>query len=296
MAGPLLRVIYPPKIMERDIAEADRALLGKAAAHRVAVLVHDLATAGPLVDVGARIAASRPNSELVLSHLVPHQTAGRLEVGSGLGGDLLTMTQTMSTLQGLASRASAQGVIALVQSRFSDDVSAELPVYVNASDPHTIVLASGAAPADALGQDGTTQLVMVSRPLPASPAAAVAHYARGAGGEAAVQVAAQLSVASGLDLVLTPPGRPSSSFAADLVKHGIAAKAGPQPAGAIVVGAADSGDDQDVDITVVPGSNEASDDMDQWTAALDGSARERSAQAPAADHAPPRAQQEDPAD
>ncbi|MGN6676899.1 MAG: cation:proton antiporter, partial [Streptosporangiaceae bacterium] len=72
MAGPLLRVIYPNKIMERDIAEADRAALGEAAAHRIVVLIEDPDTAGPLIEVGSRLAASRPHSQLVLSHLVPH--------------------------------------------------------------------------------------------------------------------------------------------------------------------------------------------------------------------------------
>src|SRR6185437_3462241 len=35
MAGPLLRVIYPNRIIERDITEADRSALGRAGAHRV---------------------------------------------------------------------------------------------------------------------------------------------------------------------------------------------------------------------------------------------------------------------
>ena len=99
MAGPLLKVIYPNRIMERDIAEADRAALGEAAAHRIVVLIDDPETAGPLIDVGSRLAASRPNSQLVLSHLVPHKSAGRLEVGAGLGGELLQMTQTMNKLR-----------------------------------------------------------------------------------------------------------------------------------------------------------------------------------------------------
>ena len=100
-AAPL---IYPNRIMERDIAEADRAAVGEAAAHRIVVLIDDPETAAPLIDVGSRLAASRPHSQLVLSHLVPHKPAGRLEVGAGLGGELLQMTQTMNRLQGLAAQ------------------------------------------------------------------------------------------------------------------------------------------------------------------------------------------------
>ena len=39
----------------------------------------------------------------MLSHLVPHKPSGRLEVGAGLGGELVQMTQTMSKLQDLAA-------------------------------------------------------------------------------------------------------------------------------------------------------------------------------------------------
>ncbi len=90
MAGPLLKVIYPDRIMERDIAEADRASLGRVAAHRILVLIEDPATAGPLIDVGARLAASRPHSELVLSHLVEHRprpAGGRFRPGRRAAAD-----------------------------------------------------------------------------------------------------------------------------------------------------------------------------------------------------------------
>lgn len=275
MTGPLLKVIYPNRIMERDIAEADRAALGEATAHRIVVLIDDLDTAGPLIDVGSRLAASRPRSQLVLSHLLPHKPAGRLEVGAGLGGELLQMTQTMNRLQALATQAGDGS--AMVHSRFSDNVGAELPGYVAAAGPGTVVLRQGSAQPGALGADGATQLVYVLRPLPAKPAAAVAKVARGADGEAAVQVAAQLSVAGGLDLVLAPSGRAASSVAASLRKRGLQARAGSGPAGGILVAAAgdrhepgaEDNRDSDVHLAVVAGTSEASDDMDHWVQALE---------------------------
>jgi Kef-type K+ transport system membrane component KefB len=279
MAGPLLKVIYPKRIMERDIAEADRAALGKAAAHRIVVLIDDLATASPLIDVGSRLAASRPHSQLVLSHLVPHKPTGRLEVGAGLGGELLQMTQTMTRLQELAAEAGRMH--AMVQSRFSEDVAAELPGYLAAADPDTVVLRPGSGSAEALGADGATQLVYVLHPLPAAPTAAVVRWRRGADGDAAVQVAAQLSVGSGLDLVVTPSGRPATSLAANLRKRGLPARSGTASAGGIVVAPwsgleqADgqepptaAGGASDVNLAVVAGTSEASDDMDQWVQTL----------------------------
>jgi Kef-type K+ transport system membrane component KefB len=264
MAGPLLKLIYPPAMMERDIAEADRAGLG-AAAHRIAVLVTDLATAGPLVDLGTALAMSRSGSELVLSHLVPHQPGPAS--GGGVGAELLEMTQTMRALAELTERAQDRGVTALVQSRFSDDIGSEMSVYVNAAEPQAIVLAAGAGPADALGVGGATQLVAAQRPLPAAPTAVAARWVRGADGDAAVQVAAELAAAKGLDLVLTPGGRPAESLAADLVRRGISVSAGTHPPGAILVGTAgpDSGD---LHLIVTAGTREPSDDMDAWTAEL----------------------------
>src|SRR5215472_7637569 len=280
MAGPLLKVIYPNRIMERDIAEAVRATLGKAPAHRVLVVIDDLATARPPIEVGTRLAASRPHSQLVLSHLVPHEAAGRLEVGAGLGGELLKMTDTMTKLQELA--AETGGVQAMVQSRFSEDVAAELPGYVAAADPGTVVLRAGSGEQGSLHADGSTQLVYLLRALPSAPTAVAVRAARGADSEAAVQVAAQVAVASGLDLLLTPAGRTTASLAADLGKRGLRATAGAEPAGAIVVIPAaelDQPDGQepaagwsrggDVHLAVVAGTNEASDDMDHWVRALD---------------------------
>jgi Kef-type K+ transport system membrane component KefB len=311
MAGPLLRYIYPNRIMERDITEADRSALGRAGTRRVVVLVDDLLTAIPLVDLAANIAKSRSNTEMVLSHLVANEPGERLEVGSGLGGELLQMTHTMDTLHQLAARAEQRGVTTVVQSRFSDDVAAELPGYIAAADPDTVVLHQGAASLSDLSPEGKAQLVVLVKPLPENPTAAIAKLAKGADTEAALQVAAQLAVAGGLDLVLTPPGRTATARVGDLGKRGLVASAGSEPAGGILVAPADAvlgapagaagsalaaasasngssslaeaGADAgengaaalaagaaDIHIAVVAGSNEASDDMDQWVEALDG--------------------------
>jgi K+:H+ antiporter len=302
MAGPLLRYIYPNRIIERDITEADRSVLGLAGAHRVVVLVDDPVTAGPLVDLAAQLASAKANTEVVLTHLVPTQPTERLEVGSGLGGELLAMTATMDTLQQLAARAEARGVTVVVQSRFSDNVAAELPGYVGAADPDKIVMYRDAAPLSELSNEGRVQIVVLVKPLPEAPTAAVAHWIRGADSDAALQVAGELSVAGNLDLVLIPPGRQTTTRASDLTKRGLAATVGTSPAGSIIVGPADAllavpvgavaqaaaadgsdptaGQDaavpiendgiRDIHIAVVAGSNEASDDMDQWVEALDG--------------------------
>src|SRR5260370_33500362 len=117
--------------MQRDIAEAYRVALGKEASHRVVVLVDRPETALPLVAVGARLAVSKAATDLLLSLRVPFQPGRQLELGAGLGGELLTMTQTMAQLRQLTTDVPGS-VHTEVRSRFSNDVAGELPGYLAA--------------------------------------------------------------------------------------------------------------------------------------------------------------------
>ena len=268
MAGPLLKLFYPDRLMRRDLAEADRVRSGGVAAHRVLVLVDRPDADGALVNLGAGLATSRKHSELILSHLVAH-TGGRLEVGAGLSGELVQMTGTMNELQALAHRAEGRGVPAIVQSRFSEDVRGELPTFVTAAEPDTVILRPDGAVPGQLTADGTIQLVTVLRTPPADPSAVAVRWARGADGAAAVQVAAQLAVANQLGLVLTPDSGRPATVAADLARRGLTACAGRPPPGALLVAAA--GDSADAHLAVAAGTKEGSDDMDQWVRTLEGS-------------------------
>jgi Kef-type K+ transport system membrane component KefB len=270
MTGPLLRLIYPDRFVLRDIAEADRAALGTAAGHRILALIQAPETAAPLVEVGAALAASREHSELILSHLVAHRHDARLEVGSGMGSELLEITGAMGKLHALADQASVGGVSAVVQSRFSEDTAAELPGYVAAAEPDTIVLGPGGPSRETLAAGGAVQLVTVLRSLPAAPGAVAVAWARGEHGAAAVQVAAQLAVAGRLKLVISPGGGRRAGLAAELTRDGIAASDGPPPAGAILVAAA-AGSSDDTHLAVLAGTREGSDDLDQWVQDLDRS-------------------------
>jgi hypothetical protein len=238
MAGPLLHLIYPERFVLGDTAEADRAALGTAAGHRILVLIETPETAAPLIDVGAALAASREHSQLQM-------------------------------LRGGPDRASARGVAAVVQSRFSQDIAAELPGYVAAAKPDTIVLGPGGTPRETLAADGTVQLVTVLRSLPEAPGAVAVRWTRGEGGAAALQVAAQLAVANRLKLVISPGGGRRAGLAAELTRDGIAASDGPPPAGAIVVAAA--ADSDEAHLAVLAGTREDGSDLDQWVRDLDKS-------------------------
>ena len=268
MAGPLLHFLYPGRFLVRDIAEADLAALGTAAGHRILVLIEAPEPAAPLVEVGAALAASREHSQLILSHLVADQHDTRLEVGTGLGGELLGMTRSTGELQALADRAATRGVPEVVASRLTQEIAAELPGYLAAAAPDTIVLGPGGTSRETLAAQGAVRLVTVLRSLPEAPAAVAVLWTPGESGAAAVQVAAQLAVADRLKLVISPAGGRPADLAAELTRDGIAASDGPPPARAIVVAAA-ADSSGDAHLTVLAGSREDCGDLDQWVKDLD---------------------------
>jgi Kef-type K+ transport system membrane component KefB len=241
MSGPLLKAIYPDRVMQRDLAAADRAQLAGGPAYRILVLIDQLDKVGPLVDIGADLAATRPGSELALVYLVSFRTDKRLELGAGLGGELLQMTTVMGQLHELAERAAARGAPATVFSRFSDDVAGELSAYVMAADPDTIVLDTGHPAYEdqayaAIRAEGRTRLVTASGPVPDAPSAVAVYSGHGADAAAALNVATQLAAARHLPLVLAgADGRRGRSDVADLAHRGIQASSGPPPEGALLV-------------------------------------------------------------
>jgi Kef-type K+ transport system membrane component KefB len=280
MAGPLLQLLYPEPFVARDIAEANRAALGTPAGHRILVLIEAPETAAPLVDIGAALAARREHSLLILCHLAAQEHDAQSE--AGLAGELRETTRTTENLQALADRASARGVSAVVRPWFSRNIAGELPGYVAAAEPDTIVLGPGRTFREALAADGAVQLITVQRSLPEAPSAVAARWTRGEGGAAAVLVAAQLAVADRLQLVMSPAGgrraglaagltRSRAGLAAGLARDGITAADGPPPPGAIIVAAATSDSSGDAHLTVRAGIREASDDLEQWLQDLDRS-------------------------
>jgi len=264
MSGPLLKAIYPDKIMQRDLAAADRAALGGGPAYRIVVLIDHPETAGPLVDIGADLTATRPGSELALAYLVSLRPEKRLEVGAGLGAELMQMTVVMDQLHALAARAAARGAPATVLSRFSDDVAGELSAYVAAAEPDTIVLDSRHDPFEdvayaAIRADSRTRLVTAASRTPEAPSAVAVYSGHGGDGSAALNVATQLAAARHLALVLAGgDGRRSRAGLADLTHRGIQARSGPPPEGALIVAGEDgaAAATTGVHLTVRAGSGE----------------------------------------
>ena len=240
MSGPLLKLIYPDRVMEHDIAAADRAQLAGGPSHRILVLVDRPETAGPLLDIGADLAATRPGSELALAHLMSLRPESRLEVGTGFGAELAQMTVVMGQLHDLAERAAARGAPALVFSRFSDDIPGELPGYVAAAEPDTVVFRSGGVADEALRADDTTRLIIARTSWPQQPSAVAVYSGHGPHAAAALDVTAQLAAARKLELVLVgADGRRTRAAVAELSRKGISASSGLPPEGSLRVAGED---------------------------------------------------------
>lgn len=125
MTSPLLNKIYPERMLNHDIAEAERASLGLVEAFRVLVLVDDPVAAGPLVDVACDVAVSEQPAEVVLSRL--RLQPAPLEAGIGASTmQLVLMAEALEDLYVLRQQVEGRGLSSAVFSQFTDDVAAEL--------------------------------------------------------------------------------------------------------------------------------------------------------------------------
>lgn len=135
MTEPLLRLFYPPRLLARDVAEAERQALGTAEAYRVLVAVEDLVGADELYRVARALAASEPDAEIVLSRFVPN--VARVEVGSGLAGGLIEVADSIDQLGRLHPAGDAVRVVVLAQ--LSAEPSSDLERQASTTDANVLV-------------------------------------------------------------------------------------------------------------------------------------------------------------
>ena len=137
MTEPLLRVIYPPRIVEREIARAERAALHLSADFRVVAAVGEEG-AKPTVDLAVALLGDEPSSEVVISRLT--SSVRPVEVGAGLGAELAAIALSFEGTQELARRAEASGATVVVRSQFSDEVAQDLCELLSAAEADVLVL------------------------------------------------------------------------------------------------------------------------------------------------------------
>jgi hypothetical protein len=195
---PALRLVYPERVLERDIAEAERAELGLEDAHRVIVLVDDLEDrrrAERLVDLAVSLVDGEDPAEILLAHFEP--AAKKIEVGSGLTDELLDLTSSFDTLHDLRSRAEAAGVPTSIRSQYSDDPIRDLRSRALGLDADLVLVpadADGRFDLDRLAKDGQFAIAVVDSgdadlsPTGTAPVVIVSH-GESAAAEAGVRIA-----------------------------------------------------------------------------------------------------------
>lgn len=246
MTGPLLRVVYPDRIVAREIAAAERAELGGAEAFTVLVAVPDGAPedARRLAALAADLAGHERPARVVLARLLPRPPVP-LELASGLGTDLAAITAAGDELRRLARDLEALGVPARVVARFSADPVGDLAALATTLAADVVLVPEPAAPEPApdggggvgvlappvaLPEVGEAALVVVRLPpavaVPPGPVQVAALTDGSAGGRTAVRLAAHLALRHGGALAVggteeRRSGRRAAAAVAALRRHGV---------------------------------------------------------------------------
>ena len=128
MTGPLLRLVYPDRWIERDVIEAERALLGGEKAYRVLVFVDRPERADALVRAAVGLCGAVRPAELLLTHLTDAGTTGsdRGELVTGISRGVSDLAAAMGALQQARVVAESAGIRCVVTSRLSDDIGGDI--------------------------------------------------------------------------------------------------------------------------------------------------------------------------
>lgn len=204
MAGPVLNVIYPARLVRRDIAEADRLALGQAAAYQVVAATGAQGGDDAVLGVATAFAGGRANTQLVISALLRYR-APVMEVGSGLAAELLEMTEEMDHLEAAARVPEERGVAVSMLARFSSNPAAELAGI--ASSASALVIAAAHPDYQAVTTSADVRmLVTVTGLVPPDWDTVVVRAGTGADASAAAEVASQLAAGRPARIVVDPVG------------------------------------------------------------------------------------------
>lgn len=135
---PVLRAVYPDRLLRRDIAEAERAALGLEDAYRVLVAVEDPDTVQPLLDLAVDLVGDEKPSEIVLVRSLVRGEAN--ELGGGVLEELGAMTSTMDRMNALKAIVEARGVRCVVLSKFTTDVTSDLLATAEATEADVVLV------------------------------------------------------------------------------------------------------------------------------------------------------------
>jgi Kef-type K+ transport system membrane component KefB len=224
---PLLRLIYPDRLLARDVADAERLALGIIDAYRVVAVVAPTGSE-ELVDAGVALLGNEQPSELLLTRF--DNSGPRNEVGAGLLGQLAGIAAGFDALQELVRRARTAGATCQARSQASDNPTRDLLLQAMAVDADVLLLAA-ADPSLELALKDADCTVIVRHGGAAAGSISVVP-GPGDDGLAAIEQALRIALRTGLPLVMTPSGdrrndKRAIELAERLLAVGIAVSEGP---------------------------------------------------------------------
>lgn len=287
MTSPLLQLVYPPRVLERDIAAAERAAMGLEEAYTVVVVVDDPERDAAMVHLACDLVGRESPAQIVLARVV-RRTLPKPEVASGLGADLALMAAAGDELRQLARIVGERGLRASVASRFSDAPWADVSEIAASADADVVLVRAGWGATG--GGDGTPwpatlhgTVVVVSGDLgehglaPSGPVAVVQDT--GPDGRTALRMAAQAAMGRSVPLQLQAgegwrAGRRAAGIADSLRRVGvdIAPEDSDTPAGLLFTPPGEvtggTGPDLTPVLTVHAGPADRDRDMDETLAVI----------------------------
>jgi hypothetical protein len=141
MTSPLLRLVYPERVLQREIREAERASLGEIDAYRVIAAIDDPVRDAGLVRIGAALVDDERPGELVLSRFI--ESGPPLEVASGLSLDLAEVASGLGEMQDLSQQAASSDVPVVVRSHTTNDLTESLLMQVEAIEGDVLLVPLG---------------------------------------------------------------------------------------------------------------------------------------------------------
>jgi Kef-type K+ transport system membrane component KefB len=297
MAAPLLNIVYPPRMVQRDIAAAERAELGEIDAYTVVVAVPggpadapDAATAARLAALGADLVGHESPARVVLCRFLTAQPT--LELGGGLGNELALIATAGDAMREVAHRIEAGGrVRCSVVARFAADPLAELAVVAETLRADVVLVPE--KPDDpGAAEDGAAALPLApcSTRVLVRPGAEDANgrvlvlIDGSAGARGALRLGAQIALARGVPVVVGGTDERRSSRRASVAieglrRRGIAAEADDGGAAGLVLapGGLDVPNREGTTVARVwPGEVDIDEDLEQVIARIAAAASDRS--------------------
>ena len=142
MAAPLLNLVYPKRILDRDIAEAERLALGLEDAYTVVVVVDDPARDAALVRLACDMVGRESPAQVVVSRVL-RRTTPKPEVASGLTADLALLAEAGDELRQLSRIVDERGLRSSVASRFSDTPWADVAEIAAGAHADVVLVRAG---------------------------------------------------------------------------------------------------------------------------------------------------------